>query len=86
VNPELSEEELEALLDVLVRGLCSIRRAAGMGKAREARAIAEALHNVPAVLKKGSHFSLAYVRERLAALSEVYPEQAAIARPLGRLG
>lgn len=53
MNPNLSPAELAACLEILYRGLGSIRLAALDGDTARAEAIADALHNLPHLLSVG---------------------------------
>ena len=51
MNPKLSGEEIDALLQVLARGLVLIRAACQAEDNKRAEAIADALHNLPHLLR-----------------------------------
>ncbi|MGH7283493.1 MAG: hypothetical protein ACRELY_18360 [Polyangiaceae bacterium] len=53
MNPNLSSAEVDALLEVLHRGLILVRLAAMHGDAEKAEAISDAIHNVPPLLREG---------------------------------
>jgi hypothetical protein len=58
MNPTLSTAEVDALLEILGRGLVHIRLLAGAGDSQRAEAIADALHNLPALLREGHRWGL----------------------------
>jgi hypothetical protein len=77
MNQTLSAAETDALLEVLERGLVHIRLLAGSGDCQRAEAIADALHNVPRLLREGDNWgsTVAVARDVfLAGLAERYPE------------
>jgi hypothetical protein len=85
VNPELSIAEHDACLELLERGLVHIRLAALGGDAARAEAIADALHNLPRLLREGQkwRWSLAKFRELfLDELVAKFPELAGLQQPL----
>jgi hypothetical protein len=53
MNPTLPAAEADALLEILGRRLVQIRLVAGAGDSPRAEALADALHNVPALLREG---------------------------------
>jgi hypothetical protein len=88
VNPNLSDAELDALLEVLHHGLIFIRLAAFGGDAPRAEAIADALHNLPRLLSEGHRWGSTTIEFRrlfLDALVERYPELALLEQPLDAL-
>jgi hypothetical protein len=81
MNPKLSGQEVDALLDVLESGLLRIRMAGLGGDAERAEAIADALHNVPRLLKEGHKWdwTVAGLRDLfIAPLVERYPDLAGL--------
>ena len=89
MNPALTTAETEACLEILYRGLVSIRIAAQDGNTARAVAIADALHNLPHLLSKGHErdWSIATFRELfLDPLGESYPDLAGLSQPLDELG
>jgi hypothetical protein len=77
VNRALSDTDADALLEILYHGLVLIRLAALDGDAVRAEAIADALHNVPHLLKEGDErgWTVLGFRELfLAPLVERYPD------------
>ena len=52
MNLKLSGEEIDALLQVLSRGLVLIRSACQVGDSKRAEVIADALHNLPHLLRE----------------------------------
>lgn len=85
VNPNLSPVEVAACLEVLHRGLVSIRLAALDGDTARVEAISDALHNLPHLLSVGHErgWTLAGFREMfLDPLLERYPDLASLAQPL----
>ncbi len=88
MNPNLSPAELAACLEILYRGLVSIRLAALDGDTARAEAIADALHNLPHLLSVGHErgWDIAGFREMfLDPLVERYPDLAGLAQPLDGL-
>lgn len=88
LNPNLSPAELAACLEILYRGLMSIRVSALDGDAARVEAISDALHNLPHLLSVGHErgWTLAGFREMfLDPLLERYPDLAALAQPLDGL-
>ena len=89
MNGALSPREIDALLEVLHRGLVLIRLAACGGDAERAEAIADALHNVPRLLKEGDRWgwTVAGLHEMfLAPLVERYSDLAELQQLLTREG
>ncbi|HSQ65571.1 MAG TPA: hypothetical protein VLM85_20265 [Polyangiaceae bacterium] len=85
MNPTLSAQETDSLLEVLHRGLILIRLAAAGGDLVRAEAIADALHNVLRLLREGDKWgwTVAEFRERfLRPLIERYPDLAGLGQPL----
>jgi hypothetical protein len=85
VNPNLSTAQADALLEILERGVLRIRLAAATGDAALAEAIADAVHNVPRLLREGYKWgwSVAYFQEVfLCPLIERYPDLAGLKQPL----
>jgi hypothetical protein len=88
MNPALAAEEQDALLEILERGLVRIRLLAASGDAERAEAIADALHNVPRLLREGQKWgwTIEYFRELfLVPLVQRFPEFAGLAQPLERI-
>lgn len=88
VNAALSKAETDALLDVLDRGLVLIRLAAMSRDAERAEAIADALHNVPGLLKQGDKWgwTITAFREMfLMPLVQRYPDLSGLERRLGEI-
>jgi hypothetical protein len=86
MNPTLSAKETDALLDLLHRGLVLIRLAAMAGDTKRAEAIADALHNVPTLLKEGEKWSWTVAELRrlfLSGLTDEYPDLAYLDAMLG---
>ena len=84
MNSALSAAEADALLDVLDRGIIRLRLAASGGDAEQAEAIADALHNVPRLLKEGNKWGWTIAEFRnlfLAPLIERYPDLAGLQQP-----
>ena len=52
MNPKLSDDEISAYLQVLWRGLVLIRAACQAQDSKRAEAIADALHNLPHLLRE----------------------------------
>ena len=89
VTPTLSAQEIDALLRVLERGLVLVRLAAGAGDAARAEAIADALHNVPRLLREGEKWRWTtggFRRLFLEPLVARYPDLAELEEPLGDVG
>jgi hypothetical protein len=87
MNPTLSASETDALLEILERGLVQIRLLAGAGDWQRAEAIADALHNVPRLLREGHKWGWTVAGFRdlfLAGLIERYPEFKELGQPLER--
>lgn len=87
MNGTLSARDVDALLEVLERGLVEIRLAAMSGQTKRAEAIADALHNVPRLLSEGQRhgWSVAAFRELfLAPLLAEHPDLVALQEPLDR--
>ncbi len=88
MNPNLSTAEIDALLEVLYRGLNLVRLAALHGDAEKAEAISDAIHNVPPLLREGHQWGWSIEAFRamyLEALAERYPIAfAALNEPLER--
>ena len=88
VNPNLSVDEIDALLEVLRRGLILVRLAAMHGDAAKAEAISDALHNVPPLLLEGHEWGWSVDVFRsifLEVLADRYPgEFAELSEPLDR--
>jgi hypothetical protein len=87
MNPTLSTAEVDALLEILRRGLVQIRLVAGAGDSQRAEAIADALHNVPTLLREGHKWGWTLTGFRdvfLAGLIERYPEFEGLRQPLER--
>jgi hypothetical protein len=85
VNPDLSSAQADALLEILERGVVRIRLAAAAGDAALAEAIADALHNVPRLLREGHKWgwTVAYFQDVfLAPLIERYPDLSGLRQPL----
>ena len=85
VNPTLSPKEHDGLLDLLGHGIVHIRLAAMSGDATRAEAIADALHNVPRLLKEGHEWGWTIEGFRtmfLAPLVERYPDLSVLEQPL----
>jgi len=88
MNSYLTTAEVEALLEVLYRGLLEIRLAGYAGDAARAEAIADALHNVPRLISEGDRWgwSIANLRALfLDGLTARYPTLSSIVRPLDDL-
>lgn len=88
MNAALSKAETDALLDVLDKGLVLIRLAAMSRDAERAEAIADALHNVPRLLKEGDQWgwtNTAFREMFLAPLVERYPDLSGLERRLGEI-
>jgi len=88
MNPDLSVSEVDALLDILHRGVVLIRHAAAARDAERAEAIADAIHNVPRLLKEGNRWgwTIAYLRTLfLEPLADRYPDLAGLHQPLEAL-
>jgi hypothetical protein len=86
MNPTLSADEADALLEILERGLVRIRLLAGEGDSKRAEAVADALHNVPRLLREGHKYGWTVGGFRdlfLAGLIERYPEFEGLGQPLG---
>lgn len=85
MNPTIAAPEIDALLEVLDRGLVLIRLAAAGGDAKRAEAIADALHNVSRLLREGDRWgwTVAGFREMfLVPLVEHYPDLAGLQQRL----
>lgn len=85
VNTTLTAAEADALLEVLERGLVRIRLLAAAGDVQRLEAVADALHNVPRLLREGQNrgWTVAGFRELfLAPLVERYPDLAGLDQPL----
>jgi len=85
MNLALKPEEADALLEVLERGLVRIRLLAAAGDVERAEAVADALHNVPRLLREGQKlgWTVAGFRELfLAPLVGRYPDLAGLEQPL----
>jgi hypothetical protein len=77
MNRALSDAESDALLEVLYHGFVLIRLAALDAHAARAEAIADALHNVPHLLKQGDKWGwtvAGFGELFLAPLVERYPD------------
>jgi len=88
MNPNLSTAECVALLEILERGMVHIRLSAGEGDAIRAEAIADALHNVPRLLREGQKWGWTVRQFRelfLAPLVERYPDLRGLEQPLDEL-
>jgi hypothetical protein len=87
MNPTLCTAEVDALLEVFARDLVQIRRVAGAGDPRRGEAIADALHNLPTLLREGHRWGWTVAGFRdvfLAGLIERYPEFEGLRQPLER--
>lgn len=88
MNPNLSAEEIDALLEVLQRGLILVRLAAMHGDAAKAEAISDAIHNVPPLLREGHEWGWSVDVFRsifLEVLADRYPRAfAELSEPLDR--
>ncbi len=87
MNPTLSAAEMDALLEILGRGLVQIRLVAAAGDSGRAEAIADALHNLPTLLREGHRWGWTVTSFRdlfLAGLIERYPEFEGLRQPLER--
>jgi hypothetical protein len=85
MNPTLTAAETDALLEILERGLVRIRLLAGAGDSVRAEAVADALHNVPRLLREGHKWGWTVAGFRdvfLAGLIERYPEFEGLGQPL----
>jgi hypothetical protein len=85
MNPALTEAQTDALLAVLYEGILRIRLAAGAGDSVQAEAIADAIHNVPFLLKEGPEWGWSIDVQRevfLIPLVERYPELAGLVTAL----
>jgi hypothetical protein len=85
VNPTLSAAETDALLEILERGIVLIRLAAMGGDAQRAEAIADALHNVPRLIREGQEWgwTVAVFRDLfLTPLTKRYPDLAVLRQSL----
>jgi hypothetical protein len=81
----LSASEADALLEILERGLVRIRVLAGAGDSERAEAVADALHNVPRLMREGHKWGWTVAGFRdvfLAGLIERYPEFKGLRQPL----
>jgi hypothetical protein len=73
----LSPADRDSCLEILQRGLVSIRSAAMAGDAKRAEALADALHNLPRLLRQDppAGWSLQGFEEMfLRGLKDAYPE------------
>jgi hypothetical protein len=87
MNPTLSTAEVDALLEILGRGLVQIRLVAGAGDSQRAEAIADALHNLPTLLREGHRWGWTVTGFRdvfFAGLIERYLEFEGLRQPLER--
>jgi hypothetical protein len=85
MNPTLSASEVDALLEVLERGLVRIRLLAASGDTMRAEAVADALHNAPRLLREGQRWGWTVSGFRdlfLAGLLERYPDLQGLQQPL----
>lgn len=85
MNSALSTAETDALLEVLERGIVQIRLAAMAGDAARAEAIADALHNVPRLIREGHTWGWTVGGFRdlfLAPLVDRYADLAGLQQPL----
>ncbi|WP_146649309.1 hypothetical protein [Labilithrix luteola] len=88
MNPQLSPEECAACLEILYRGLVQIRNLSAAGDSARAEAIADALHNLPHLLRTGPQrgWDVATFRNLfLEPLIERYPDLAWLTQPLDEL-
>jgi hypothetical protein len=88
MNPALSAAEMDALLEVLDRGIVGIRWLAGRGDAKRAEDVADALQNVPRLVNEGQKrgWTLADFRSLfLTPLVERYPDLAWLEEPLNEI-
>jgi hypothetical protein len=87
MNPALSPAEVDALLEVLHRGIIRIRLCAA-GDGERAEAIADALHNIPRLLSEGQAWGWTIGELRtlfLTPLGTRYPDLAGLSQPLDEL-
>jgi hypothetical protein len=85
MNPALTEDKTDALLEVLYQGIIRIRLAARAGDSLQAEAIADAIHNVPFLLREGHEWGWSIDVQRevfLIPLAERYPELAGLVTAL----
>jgi hypothetical protein len=85
VNPKLSIAEHDACLELLERGLVYIRLAAMGGDAARAEAIADALHNLPRLLREGQKWRWSIAKFRALFLDELvakFPDLEGLQQPL----
>jgi hypothetical protein len=88
MNPGLTRDEQDALLEILERGLVRIRLLAASGDTERAEAVADALHNVPRLLWEGQRWgwTIGHFRELfLLPLVERFPEFDGLQEPLNRI-
>jgi len=88
VNPELSSADQDACLQILERGLVYIRVAAMGGNANRAEAIADALHNLPRLIRDGQRWGWTIAGFRRLFLDELvrqFPDLEGLAQPLDEL-
>lgn len=88
VNLELSTPTHDACLEILERGLVLVRRAAQAGDVERAEAIADALHNLPRLLREGQRWGWTVAGFRdlfLSGLVARYPDLAGLGQPLDQL-
>jgi hypothetical protein len=88
VNPLLSATEADALLEILERGIVRIRLAAMAGDAARAEAIADALHNVPRLLREGDQWGWTMTAFRelfIAPVVERYADLGGLQQPLDEI-
>ena len=89
MNPTLSPAEADALLQVLERGLVRLRLLAAAGDSERAEAVADALHNLPRLLREGHKWGWTVDHYRtlfLVPLGERYPDLAELQQPLDEIG
>ena len=88
MNPELSTTHQDACLEILERGLVHIRLAAMGGDAKRAEAIADALHNLPRLMREGQKWRWSISGFRRLFLDELvrqFPDLQGLAQPLDEL-